>query len=63
MSELDTPAQPPAAQPSAAPGQGLNPHPIRLVVADDLHFVRMSARWCFELGDHVWLTRIRYVDN
>jgi len=43
MSELDTPAQPPAAQPSAAPGQGLNTHPIRLVVADDLHRSRLTV--------------------
>jgi hypothetical protein len=36
-------AQPPAVQPPAAPGQQFNQHPIRLVVADDLHRSRLTV--------------------
>jgi uncharacterized protein DUF4389 len=47
MSESDSPGQPPAvqppAQPPAVPGEGFNPHPIRLVVADDLHRHRLTV--------------------
>ena len=44
MNEVDTqpPVEPPA-QPPASPGEGLNQHPIRLVVADDLQRHRLTV--------------------
>jgi uncharacterized protein DUF4389 len=46
MSEIDTSGQPPTIPGEgapAAPGEGLNQHPIRLVVADDLQRHRLTV--------------------